>query len=52
MSTKSKFTLIMVLTSLIGAIVFGLLSFLESRSSLREAAFDELTAIRTARAAQ
>lgn len=52
MSTKSKFTLIMVLTSLIGAIVFGFLSFLESRNSLREAAFDELTAIRTARASQ
>ena len=51
-STKSKFTLILVLTSLIGAIVFGLLSFLESRHSLREAAFDELTAIRTARTAQ
>lgn len=52
MSTKSKFTIIMVLTSLFGAIVFGLLSFLEGRSSLREAAFDELTAIRTARIAQ
>lgn len=52
MSTKSKFTIIMVLTSLFGAIVFGLLSFLEGRSSLREAAFDELTAIRTARVTQ
>lgn len=52
MSTKSKFTIIMVLTSLFGAIVFGFLSFWEGRQSLREAAFDELTAIRTARMAQ
>ena len=52
MSTKSKFTIILVLTSLIGALVFGLLSYLDSRESLREAAFEELTAIRTARAQQ
>ena len=52
MSTKSKITLLLVLTSLIGAVVFGLLSYLDSRESLQDAAFDELTAIRTARAAQ
>ena len=52
MSTKSKFTIILVLTSLVGAFVFGLLSYLDSRDSLREAAFEELTAIRTARAQQ
>ena len=52
MSTKSKFTIILVLTSLVGALVFGLLSYLDSRESLREAAFEELTAIRTARAQQ
>ena len=52
MSTKSKITLLLVMTSLVGAFVFGLLSYLDSRESLRDAAFDELTAIRTARAAQ
>ena len=52
MSTKSKFTIILVLTSLVGALVFGLLSYLDSRDSLRDAAFEELTAIRTARAQQ
>lgn len=52
MTTKTKFTLVMVLASLLGAVSFGLLSFLESRQSLRAAAFDELTAIRTTRVAQ
>ena len=52
MSTKSKFTIILVLTSLVGAFVFGLLSYLDSRESLRDAAFEELTAIRTARVQQ
>ena len=52
MSTKSKIVLSLVLTALASAIVFGVLSFLEARSSLRDAAFDELTAIRTARASQ
>ena len=51
-STKSKIVLLMMATALAGAIVFGLLSFLEARHSLRDAAFDELTAIRTARAEQ
>ena len=48
-STKSKIVLTLVISALAAAIVFGLLSFLEARKSLREAAFDELTAIRTAR---
>ena len=52
MSTKSKIVLSLVLTALASAVVFGMLSFVEARSSLREAAFDELTAIRTSRAAQ
>ena len=52
MSTKSKIVLTLVLGAIAAAIVFGLLSFLEARKSLRDAAFDELTAIRTARAAQ
>ena len=52
MSTKSKFAIVLVLSSLIGALAFGLLSYLDSREALREAAFAELTAIRVARAQQ
>ena len=52
MSTKSKIVLTLVLSAIAAAIVFGVLSFLDARKFLREAAFDELTAIRTARVAQ
>ena len=52
MSTKSKIVLTLVISALAAAIVFGLLSFLEARKSLRAAAFDELTAINTARVEQ